>query len=126
MIVRIVILAGLLWASPSARAQASNTDFDGSDGPLILRNPGIVVFDPETIKGRPASSRPDIYHFSSITIGPGVTVKLSGEKVNGPVFWLSQGPVQIDGMLDLDGANGGTRRPAMPGAGGYPGGIQRK
>jgi len=58
-------------------------------------------------------------------------VKLSGAKLNGPVHWLAQGNVSIAGVLDLNGGNGQnasgnsfTRATAaVPGAGGYAGGL---
>src|SRR5208283_1299924 len=55
---------------------------------------------------------------------------LSGNKVNAPMYWLSQGDVDIEGTLDLSGANGAnstlnvdSRLPAVPGSGGSGGGI---
>ena len=41
-----------------------------------------------------------------MTIGAGVTVKMSGRILTAPVYWLATGAVQIDGTLDLNGDNG--------------------
>lgn len=54
-----------------------------------------------------------------------MTVKLSSRKLNGPIFWLTQGPVQIEGTIDLSGDDGGVRS-SIAGAGGYPGGAAGK
>jgi hypothetical protein len=72
----------------------------------------------------------NIYHFTTITIGAGITVRLTVRKVNAPVFWLASGAVQMNGAIDLNGDNGqdavsspNTRLPTFPGVGGYGGGI---
>ncbi len=72
----------------------------------------------------------NIFNFTTITIPAGVTVKLSGNTVNGPVFWLATGDVDIEGAVDLSGGNGYNataqsffRIPSAPGSGGYAGGV---
>ena len=113
---------GALMAICVARAQSFNSGSTGADGALALTTPGTVVFDPRTFNPplNPAGDR--VYQFTSIYIAAGVTLKLSSKALSGPVFWLSQGPVQIDGTVDLDGEDG-ARVPSVPGAGGYPGGA---
>jgi hypothetical protein len=48
-----------------------------------------------------------------------VIVKLSSRNLTAPVFWLSLGPVQIDGTIDLNGDDG-EAVPALAGAGDIP------
>src|SRR5207237_5828806 len=60
-----------------------------------------------------------------IYIGKDVNVRLSAKLLNGPVFWLAQGPVEINGTIDLNGEDGGPI-PSTAGAGGYPGGPAQK
>jgi len=72
-----------------------------------------------------------IYNFTTITIGAGTTVRLSGWVFNTPIYWLAQGDVTISGVLDLSGQAGhianspSLRAPSEPGAGGYSGGVGR-
>lgn len=106
----------------TAFAQSFNSSSTGADGALVLAMPGTVVFDPRTFNPPLNSAGDNVYHFTTIYIAKGVTVKLSSQILGGPVFWLAQGPVQIDGVLDLNGADGG-RGPSPAGAGGYPGGV---
>jgi hypothetical protein len=118
-------IALLLMAALGAIGQSFNSGSTGADGALSLTSPGLVEFDPKTIRPNPKPGEENVYHFTSIYIAAGVTVKLSGKALRSPVFWLSQGPVQIDGKLDLDGADG-DRLPSTPGAGGYSGGATGK
>src|SRR5262249_26472959 len=111
-----------------ASAQALNSGSNGSDGALVLTTPGVVVFDP-VARGLDAD-RDNVFHFTTITIGPGVIVRMPFNTLQGlPVIWLATGAVQIDGTIDLDGqagagpAPGGLMRAATPGPGGYPGGV---
>lgn len=105
-----------------AYAQDLNSGSTGADRALFLTTPGVVQFDPRAFDPPLNPSGDNIYHFTSIYIGSGVRLKLSSRALTGPVFWLAQGPVQIDGTIDLDGADG-QRTPALAGAGGYPGGA---
>ena len=70
----------------------------------------------------------NVYHFTTIDIPAGVTVKMAGPMLNmRPVYWLASGDVNIGGVIDLDGEDGAlanTHRLSMPGPGGYPGGAQ--
>jgi len=60
-----------------------------------------VLFDPSQFHGSQVSA--NIFNFTTITIPAGVTVRLSGNVINGPVVWLSQGDVVIEGTVDLSG-----------------------
>lgn len=108
----------------AAYSQSLDNGSNGSDGPLLLTTPGTLVFDPASFTPTLNPSGDRIYHFTSIYVGPDVTIKLSARLLHGPVFWLSQGPVVIDGVIDLDGEDGGNTG-AVAGAGGYSGGAPR-
>jgi hypothetical protein len=114
----------LFAVAGSASAQSFDSGSKGSDGALILATPGTIVWDARAFNPPLNPSGDNVYHFTYVYIAKGVTVKLSAKLLHSPVFWLSQGPVVIDGTIDLDGADGG-RTPAIAGAGGYPGGIAR-
>ncbi len=122
-----VILA--LGALP-ARAQSFSSGSDGSDGAYNPTGPAgtVIIFDPTQFHGSQVGA--NIFNFTTITIPAGVTVKLSGNTVNGPVFWLAQGDVDIEGIVDLSGGNSYAftsqsffRIPSVPGSGGYAGGV---
>ena len=129
-------LRGLKWtlipifAGWTALAQPSfNSTSTGSDGALNLTTQGTILFDPTTFTPPLNPSGNNIYNFTTITIGAGVTVRLSGRNLTGPIYWLATGAVTIAGTLDLSGEAGGntsnseeTRSPAYGGAGGYTGG----
>ena len=121
----LVLLAGL----PSSAQFSSGSD--GSDGALNLTTPGTVVFDPTVLMLDPDGDH--VFHFTTINIGAGVTVRLSTQFLHGPVYWLASGAVTINGIVDLNGEPGyscqntlpdySLRRPAVGGAGGFNGGI---
>ena len=124
--IRVIVL--ILLAAVGARAQGLNSGSNGSDRALVLTTPGVVVFDPVAMGLD--TDRDNIFHFTTINIGPGVIVRMPFNALQGlPVIWLATGAVQIDGMIDLDGqagtdpAPGGLMRAATPGPGGYPGGV---
>jgi hypothetical protein len=93
---------------------------NGSDGALNLTAPGTIVFDPRILNIDQDGD--NVYHFTTITIGSGVTVRLLGPQLKmKPVWWLASGAVQIDGIINLNGEDGYTitgpgddRRPAQP------------
>ena len=100
----------------------------GADGALTFpANAGLVYFTPANFAARTNN----IYHFTTITIPAGTTVRLSGWAINGGVYWLASGDVMIAGTLDLAGQLGHAcctsiqRAPSEPGAGGYSGGLGR-
>ncbi|MCI0439734.1 MAG: hypothetical protein L0177_11485 [Chloroflexi bacterium] len=118
----------------------------GADGALDLSRPDLagrsnfdfyndweLIRDPVIQPERPADN---IYQFTSINIPAGKTLRLSGNNIPVPVYWLAQGTVQIDGVIDMDGKNGhpacdfiadtaciASRSMSEPGAGGHPGGF---
>ncbi len=123
----LTLLPAALWAQ-AFTGSGSN----GSDGDLNFANVApnaTVIFDPKDKVMFPPNGLDvdgdNIYHFKSITIPAGITVKLTSAKLPGPVYWLSQGDVRILGMLNLDGQSG-TQAPAgslpQPGPGGFAGG----
>src|SRR6266436_2434132 len=123
-------LLALSMLGALALGQNFNSLSTGADGPLDYTTPGTVIFDPAALNLNPAGD--NVFNFTTINIGPGVTVKLmNGPLRDKPVVWLASGGVTIAGTIDLSGQPGsvindpvrGNRRPADPGPGGYPGGI---
>jgi len=120
-----------LSGSPILWSQTFSSGSDGSDGAYAPSGPPgtVIVFDPSQFSGSHVSAC--VFNFTTITIPEGITVRLSGNKLNCPVYWLAQGDVNIAGVLDLSGgkgqnwtANSFTRALAgVPGAGGYAGGV---
>jgi hypothetical protein len=117
----VIVLGGIAVA----QAQSFNSGSTGADGALELTIPGTITFDPRSFSPPLNPAGDNVYHFTTIHVGSGVTLKLSSKALSSPVFWLAQGPVQIDGTVDLSGAEGG-RAPSLAGAGGYPGGAAGK
>jgi hypothetical protein len=122
-----IILA--LGAFP-AGAQSFTSGSDGSDGAYNPTGPSgtVIIFDPTQFHGSQVGA--NIFNFTTITIPAGVTVRFSGNTLNGPVYWLAQGDVDIEGTVDLSGGNGYDhtsesflRVPSVPGSGGYAGGV---
>ena len=78
------------------------------------------VFD---MRGRESG----IWQFTSINVPSGVSVRFHSNASNTPVVWLASEAVVIDGDLNLDGSDGTANsvdsEGAMPGPGGFRGGI---
>lgn len=110
----------LLGAPSSTFAQTFDSGSNGSDGALTFAaEAGTVVFNPASFTPALDADGDDVYHFTTITIPAGVTVRLSADVLgNRPVYWLATGAVQINGHLNLDGVG-----MSSPGAGGWPGGA---
>jgi hypothetical protein len=127
----ITVAFALIVAGSTAQGQTFNSGSTGADGPLDFTGvpAGTVIdFDPVALGFDP--ERDNVYHFTTITVPPGVTIRLADSKLHGPVFWLASGAVLIRGTLDLNGKPGhdivvspALRVPAEPGAGGFSGGI---
>jgi len=121
----LLATAARVWAQPNFSSGST-----GSDGALNLTTPGTIVFDPKSFNPPLNPSGDNIYNFTTINIAAGVTVRLSGRNLSGPVYWLATGNVTIAGTIDLNGENGAgytntesARVIAYPGAGGYAGGV---
>jgi len=125
---RLLVFA--LVITPVLRAQFSSGS-TGSDGALNLTTPGTVVFDPVAMGLNPAGD--NIFNFTTINVGANVTLVMTADVLrNRSVIWLATGNVTIAGVLALEGASGtpysgnnpgAMRSPAMPGPGGFPGGV---
>jgi hypothetical protein len=128
----LTLLGVMLALTLNASAQFSSGS-TGADGPLDFSNVtagSVVIFDPTKFTAVPHVAGQNIFNFTTITIPANVTVVLSGQNLSGPVFWLAQGDVRINGHITLDGQPGsGTttdvalRIPSIPGPGGYSGGV---
>ena len=121
-----VVMGGARFASAQSFSSGSN----GSDGALNLTTPGTIIFDPKSFNPPLDPDGDGVFHFTTINIAAGVTVKLSGRIFPRPVFWLATGAVTINGIIDLNGEEGhsrsinsSVRTPSAPGAGGYSGGV---
>ncbi len=66
-----------------------------------------------------------VFHYTSVNIPAGVTVKFKNHPSRAPVVWLVQGNVTIDGVVSLNGASsldGSGPGEPEPGPGGFRGG----
>ena len=129
-----IAFAALAMAIPCA-AQWQNfmSGSTGSDGALDFSSTPsgtTVTFDPTSYNPPLNPSGNNIFNFTYINIPSGVSVRLSGRNLTGPIYWLASGNVTINGSLDLSGENGAgptnvptNRTIAYPGAGGYAGGL---
>src|SRR5436309_2953148 len=95
-------LAMTIALTAGAMSAQFNSGSNGSDGSLNLSTPGTVDFDPAAL-GKDLDGD-NIYHFTTINIAAGVTVRLRASKLrNASVVWLASGAVTIAGTLDLSG-----------------------
>src|SRR5687768_12219764 len=119
-------LALALVAPSLAHAQFTSGS-NGSDGALNLT--AATVFNPATLNLD--ADNDGVYHFTTINIGPGITVTLRADVprlLEGrPIIWLASGAVTISGTLVLDGEGGHSTAelpgPSIPGVGGFQGGA---
>ena len=128
----LMLLGVMLALTLNASAQFSSGS-TGADGPLDFSNvtPGsVVIFDPTKFTAVPHVAGQNVFNFTTITIPANVTVVLSGQNLSGPMFWLAQGDVRINGHIASDGQPGSgfttdvaLRVPSIPGPGGYSGGV---
>jgi len=138
MTTSLLCLAVVLGVGVAANGQQPPDLFDshsdGSDGDLDLSNDhGTVVFIPSNYGGDQHAL--NIFNWKTITIPKDVTLKIDtanlDPNVYGPVYFLAQGDVDIEGTIDLSGQPGlppsndlnGRRRSTDAGAGGFDGGI---
>lgn len=125
------VFGGLFLLASAGWAQGFDSGSDGSDGALSFSCPG----GSETIEWDPDSDGLDVdadrvFHFTTITVGSNCVVLLTTAKLGQtPITWLATGAIEINGSVRLDGNAGhgvspGTlRSPALPGPGGFPGGL---
>ena len=106
-------------------AEISGDPRAGSDGELVVA-PG------QTVQWNLPGDDTSIYRFSRVNIGAGATLKIRanhpGMKEGRPLYFLVNGPVVIDGTLDLNGDRGHdcldenhVAYHSVPGPGGYAG-----
>lgn len=123
-----------LLAPSVAVAQTFNSGSNGSDGALtVATNQGTILFDPRDVARWGRVLDPDgdgVYHFTTVTVGGGTTLKFTSRAVSTAIHWLATGDIAINGALDLNGEDGAAtsdlvlrRIVAVPGSGGYAGGI---
>lgn len=130
----LAFLAVLLFAelSVSSPVEAQISQFSsgstGSDGALNITAPGVTYFDPKAMLINPKGD--NIFNFTTIAIASGSILRISEVKVHGPVYFLAQGDVTINGAIDLIGsdspgptATAAEQIPAFAGSGGYSGGL---
>ena len=120
--------AGLLFAPGLALGQGFSSGSNGSDGALnVAGGQGVVVFDPAALSIDGDGDR--VFHFTTVQVGAGTTLRFPASTLGQgrPIVWLASGQVTIDGILDLNGATGGSgvtaQLPADAGAGGFAGGT---
>ncbi len=135
----------VLFVCINAPGQTINSGSTGLDGPFnppsqvpentivtglnaqgnCTQNSPCVVTVPlrEPEPGQPihANGR-HVFNFTTVTIGPNVTVKFVRNKANTPVFILAQGDVILSGVIDLSGENGANFGNGEGGPGGFSGG----
>ncbi len=126
----MAIVAVMLSLNANAQFSSGSTGADGALDFSNLPSGSTVVFDPSKFTAAPHPPGQNTFNFTTINIPAGITVVLSSQTLNGPVFWLATGDVTINGTINLAGAQGAQatadtslRVPAPPGPGGYPGGI---
>lgn len=124
-----MIFAGLT-STIRLRAQTGvfSSGSTGSDGALNITAAGVTWFDPVALNIDP--KRDNIFNFTTVTVAHGSILKISEAKVHGPVYFLAQGDVVINGVIDITGQDspGPTTTAAeqslsFAGSGGYSGGL---
>lgn len=125
----VLFLAGLVTSSRvGAQFQQFSSGSTGADGALNITAPGVTYLDPKAMNINAKGD--NIFNFTTINIASGSTLKISELKVHGPVYFLAQGDVVINGFIDLrgDDSPGPTptaveQNPVFAGSGGYSGGL---
>jgi hypothetical protein len=117
---------------PPAHAQPSfASGSNGSDGALNITGAQgtVITFDPKSFNPPLNPAGDNIFNFTTINIDAGVTLRLSGRNLTGPIYWLASGAVTMAGTIDLSGESGSIAGasaqnvlPSYPGAGGFAGG----
>jgi len=93
------VVVGLLLLGPSAaRAQTFSSGSTGADGPFAPTSNVTLTLPPD-----------GVFHFTTVTIPAGVTVRFTRNTANTPVTLLATGDVTIAGTLDVSGTAGGNQ-----------------
>ena len=116
------VVVGLLLLGPSAaRAQTFSSGSTGADGPFAPTSDVTLTLPPD-----------GVFHFTTVTIPAGVTVRFTRNTANTPVTLLATGDVTIAGTLDVSGTAGGNQlgsstnlasNAGLGGPGGFHGGT---
>ena len=116
------VVVGLLLLGPSAaRAQTFSSGSTGADGPFAPTSDVTLTLPPD-----------GVFHFTTVTIPAGVTVRFTRNTANTPVTLLATGDVTIAGTLDVSGTAGGDQlgsgtnlasNAGLGGPGGFHGGT---
>jgi len=130
----LAVLALLVVGGPAAAQFTAGSD--GSDGALDFtgRCSGTLLWDASETRpdGQVLDPEGDgIFHFTTVTVPQGCTLRMLASRLgHKPIQWLVQGNVSISGDLNLDGTDGHSnqegvalRLPAVPGPGGFAGGL---
>lgn len=105
---------GLLTAilAPTLAEAAFVSGSTGLFGPLTVTSNTVLDLPPD-----------GVFHCTTITVNPGMTLSFNRNALNTPVQLLATGDVNINGAIDVSGtqANGGA--PGTGGPGGFDGGF---
>lgn len=132
LIALVCLTVAIAGFTGPVEAQTFSSGSTGVDGALDISNPAaptVIQFDPSTFNPPLDPDRDGVYHFTTINVPANVTLRFRADKAGfAPIYWLATSAVVIDGALDLNGDDGlaGTTAPgsrALPGPGGFPGGI---
>jgi hypothetical protein len=117
-----------LTVSSHVLAQPFSSGSTGSDGALSITAPGVTYLDPVAMNLNPQHN--NIFNFTTINIANGSILKISEYRLHGAVYFLAQGDVTINGVIDLRGDNSpgptatvAEQSPVFAGSGGYSGGL---
>ncbi|MBK6901035.1 MAG: hypothetical protein IPH09_17830 [bacterium] len=91
-------------------SQAMTGTWDSQPSGYVL---GRGIYDPEKWVV--------VFHYTSVTIASGTTLRFKNHPANPPVVWLVEGAVQVNGTLSLvgQGTNNVFNGEAMAGPGGF-------
>jgi len=110
--IQILLAVGLLiGGSTRALAQAFSSGSDGSYGPIDITVNTVLDVPPD-----------GIFHATTITVGPNVTLSFNRNALNTPVYLLATGDVTLTGDIDVSGLSGNSVVGGLPGPGGFNGG----
>ena len=111
----LILLNCLLTPFLNAQDLPYDSGSNGADGPLELTESGTITID--------MNEKPDgVWNYTSIYIGPEVTVTFIKNEANTPVVWLATEDVVIEGTVDVSGQFGIGVQKTPSGPGGFDGG----